>query len=297
MVGQKQAIDAISKAIKRSRIGLKDPNRPIGSFLFLGPTGVGKTKLSKALAESLFGEENVMIRLDMSEFMEAHSTAKIIGAPPGYVGYEEQGGLTEKVRRKPYSLILFDEIEKAHPDVLNLLLQILEDGILTDSHGRTVDFKNTVIIMTSNIGARLITEKKTLGFKQDDLKSDAVEVNKDVMAELKKQLKPEFINRIDEIIVFNKLGREELKQIVDLMLEETLEKLEKRNINVKVEDKIKDLIVDKGTDFVYGARPLRRAMQNILEDKIAEEILEGNLQEGDHAEMVLENNKIKINRN
>ena len=297
VVGQKQAIDAISKAIKRSRIGLKDPNRPIGSFLFLGPTGVGKTKLSKALAESLFGEENAMLRLDMSEFMEAHSTAKIIGAPPGYVGYEEQGGLTEKVRRKPYSLILFDEIEKAHPDVLNLLLQILEDGILTDSHGRTVDFKNTVIIMTSNIGARLITEKKTLGFKQDDLKSDAVEVNKDVMAELKKQLKPEFINRIDEIIVFNKLGREELKQIVDLMLEETLEKLEKRNINVKVEDKIKDLIVDKGTDFVYGARPLRRAMQNILEDKIAEEILEGNLQEGDHAEMVLENNKIKINRN
>ena len=294
VVGQKQAIDAISKAIKRSRIGLKDPNRPIGSFLFLGPTGVGKTKLSKALAESLFGEENVMIRLDMSEFMEAHSTAKIIGAPPGYVGYEEQGGLTEKVRRKPYSLILFDEIEKAHPDVLNLLLQILEDGILTDSHGRTVDFKNTVIIMTSNIGARLITEKKTLGFKQDDLKSDAVEVNKDVMAELKKQLKPEFINRIDEIIVFNKLGREELKQIVDLMLEETLEKLGKRNINVKVEDKIKDLIVDKGTDFVYGARPLRRAMQNILEDKIAEEILEGNLQEGDHAEMVLEENKIKI---
>ena len=294
VVGQKQAINAISKAIKRSRIGLKDPNRPIGSFLFLGPTGVGKTKLSKALAESLFGEENAMIRLDMSEFMESHSTAKIIGAPPGYVGYEEQGGLTEKVRRKPYSLILFDEIEKAHPDVLNLLLQILEDGILTDSHGRTVDFKNTVIIMTSNIGARLITEKKTLGFKQDDLKSDTVEVNKDVMAELKKQLKPEFINRIDEIIVFNKLGREELKQIVDLMLEETLEKLEKRNINVKVEDKIKDLIVDKGTDFVYGARPLRRAMQNILEDKIAEEILEGNLQEGDHAEMVLEENKIKI---
>ena len=294
VVGQKKAIDAISKAIKRSRIGLKDPNRPIGSFLFLGPTGVGKTKLSKALAESLFGEENAMIRLDMSEFMESHSTAKIIGAPPGYVGYEEQGGLTEKVRRKPYSLILFDEIEKAHPDVLNLLLQILEDGILTDSHGRTVDFKNTVIIMTSNIGARLITEKKTLGFKQDDLKSDAVEVNKEVMAELKKQLKPEFINRIDEIIVFNKLGREELKQIVDLMLKETLEKLEKRNINVKVEDKIKDLIVDKGTDFVYGARPLRRAMQNILEDKIAEEILEGNLQEGDHAEMVLEENKIKI---
>ena len=297
VVGQNAAIDAISKAIKRSRIGLKDPNRPIGSFLFLGPTGVGKTKLSKALAENLFGEENAMIRLDMSEFMEAHSTSKIIGAPPGYVGYEEQGGLTEKVRRKPYSLILFDEIEKAHPDVLNLLLQILEDGILTDSHGRTVDFKNTVIIMTSNIGARLITEKKTLGFKHEDIKNDAKEINKDVMAELKKQLKPEFINRIDEVIVFNKLGREDLKQIVDLMLKETLEKLEKRNINVKVEDKIKDLIIDKGTDYVYGARPLRRAMQNILEDKIAEEILDGNLQEGDNAEMVLQDDKIMINKN
>ena len=297
VVGQQVAIDAISKAIKRSRIGLKDPNRPIGSFLFLGPTGVGKTELSKALAENLFGEESAMIRLDMSEFMESHSTSKIIGAPPGYVGYEEQGGLTEKVRRKPYSLILFDEIEKAHPDVLNILLQILEDGILTDSHGRTVDFKNTVIIMTSNIGARLITEKKTLGFKNEDMQSDAKDTKKDVLAELKKQLKPEFINRIDEVVVFNKLGREDLKQIVDLMLKETLERLEKRNISVKVEDKIKDLIIDKGTDLLYGARPLRRAMQNILEDKIAEEILDGNLQEGDNAEMVLENDKIIINKN
>ena len=294
VVGQTAAINAISKAIKRSRIGLKDPNRPIGSFLFLGPTGVGKTELSKALAENLFGEENAMIRLDMSEFMEQHSTSKIIGAPPGYVGYEEQGGLTEKVRRKPYSLILFDEIEKAHPDVLNILLQILEDGILTDSHGRTVDFKNTVIIMTSNIGARLITEKKTLGFKNEDINREAEHTKKDVLAELKKQLKPEFINRIDEVVVFNKLGREDLKQIVNLMLKETLDRLEKRNIKVNVEDKIKDLIIDKGIDFVYGARPLRRAMQNILEDKIAEEILDGNLQEGDNAEMVLQDNKIKI---
>ena len=294
VVGQSVAIEAISKAIKRSRIGLKDPNRPIGSFLFLGPTGVGKTKLSKALAEELFGEENAMLRLDMSEFMEAHTTSKIIGAPPGYVGYEEQGGLTEKVRRKPYSLVLFDEIEKAHPDVLNLLLQILEDGRLTDSHGRTVDFKNTVIIMTSNIGARLITEKKTLGFKNEDLHEEAKQTNKDVLAELKKQLKPEFINRIDEVIVFNKLGREELKQIVDLMLKETLEKLEKRNIKIKIEEKIKDLIIDKGTDYVYGARPLRRAMQNILEDKIAEEILDGNLQDGDDVEMVLEDERIEI---
>lgn len=296
VVGQKEAIEAVSKAIKRARLGLKDPNRPIGSFLFLGPTGVGKTKLSKALAQNLFGDENAMIRVDMSEFMEAHTTSKFIGSPPGYVGYEEQGGLTEKVRRKPYSLILFDEIEKAHPDVLNLLLQILEDGILTDSHGRTVDFKNTVIIMTSNIGARLITDKKTLGFKNEDKKSENKEMNKDVMAELKRQLKPEFINRIDEIIIFNKLEKEELKQIVDLMIEETLERLEKRNIDLKVNDEVKDLIINKGTDYAYGARPLRRALQNILEDKIAEEMLDGNLQEGDKAEMVLQDNKIRINK-
>ena len=296
VVGQKEAIEAVSKAIKRARLGLKDPNRPIGSFLFLGPTGVGKTKLSKALAQNLFGDENAMIRVDMSEFMEAHTTSKFIGSPPGYVGYEEQGGLTEKVRRKPYSLILFDEIEKAHPDVLNLLLQILEDGILTDSHGRTVDFKNTVIIMTSNIGAKLITDKKTLGFKNEDKKSENNEMNKDVMAELKRQLKPEFINRIDEIIIFNKLEKEELKQIVDLMIEETLERLEKRNIDLKVNDEVKDLIINKGTDYAYGARPLRRALQNILEDKIAEEMLDGNLQEGDKAEMVLQDNKIRINK-
>ncbi|MGN1310679.1 MAG: ATP-dependent Clp protease ATP-binding subunit [Clostridia bacterium] len=296
VVGQKEAVEAVSKAIKRARLGLKDPNRPIGSFLFLGPTGVGKTKLSKALAQNLFGDENAMIRVDMSEFMEAHTTSKFIGSPPGYVGYEEQGGLTEKVRRKPYSLILFDEIEKAHPDVLNLLLQILEDGILTDSHGRTVDFKNTVIIMTSNIGARLITDKKKLGFKNEDKKSENNEMNKDVMAELKRQLKPEFINRIDEIIIFNKLEKEELKQIVDLMIEETLERLEKQNIDLKVNDEVKDLIINKGTDYAYGARPLRRALQNILEDKIAEEMLDGNLQEGDKAEMVLQDNKIRINK-
>ena len=296
VVGQKKAIEAVSKAIKRARLGLKDPNRPIGSFLFLGPTGVGKTKLSKALAQNLFGDENAMIRVDMSEFMEAHTTSKFIGSPPGYVGYEEQGGLTEKVRRKPYSLILFDEVEKAHPDVLNLLLQILEDGILTDSHGRTVDFKNTVIIMTSNIGARLITDKKTLGFKNEDKKSENNEMTKDVMAELKRQLKPEFINRIDEIIIFNKLEKEELKQIVDLMIEETLERLEKQKIDLKVNDEVKDLIINKGTDYAYGARPLRRALQNILEDKIAEEMLDGNLQEGDKAEMVLQDNKIRINK-
>ena len=294
VVGQAEAIKTLSKAIKRARLGLNDPKRPIGSFLFLGPTGVGKTKLSKALAAILFGEEDAMIRLDMSEFMEAHTTSKLIGSPPGYVGYEEQGGLTEKIRRKPYSLILFDEIEKAHPDVLNILLQILEDGILTDSHGRTVDFKNTVIIMTSNIGARLITDKKTLGFKNESIDEMQNQINKDVTQELKKELKPELINRIDEIIVFNKLGKQELKQIVDLMIEETLERLEKKNIELEVEENVKDLIVNKGTDVMYGARPLRRAMQNILEDKIAQELLDGNLQEGDMAKMVLEGEKIKI---
>lgn len=235
-----------------------------------------------------------MIRLDMSEFMESYTTSKLIGSPPGYVGYEEQGGLTEKVRRKPYSLILFDEIEKAHPDVLNILLQILEDGILTDSHGRTIDFKNTVIIMTSNIGARLITDKKTLGFRNEGLVEHEKEINKDVIQELKKELKPELINRIDEIIVFNKLEKPQLKQIVDLMIDETLERLEKKNIELQVEDSVKDLIVTKGTDLLFGARPLRRAMQNILEDKIAEEILDGRLKEGDSARIILKDNKTKI---
>ena len=228
--------------------------------------------------------------------MEAHSTSKLIGSPPGYVGYEEQGGLTEKIRRKPYSLILFDEIEKAHPDVLNILLQILEDGILTDSHGRTVDFRNTVIIMTSNIGARAITDKKTLGFKNQNNEKENIEINKDVTKELKKELKPELINRIDEIIVFNKLEKKELKKIVDLMIEETLERLEGKNINLTVEEKVKELIVDKGTDYIYGARPLRRAMQSILEDKIAEEILDGNLKEGDNATLFLENEKIILKK-
>lgn len=235
-----------------------------------------------------------MIRFDMSEFMESHTTSKLIGSPPGYVGYEEQGGLTEKIRRKPYSLILFDEIEKAHPEVLNILLQVLEDGILTDSHGRTIDFKNTVIIMTSNIGARLITEKKTLGFKNESQIEQEKEINKEVMQELKKELKPELINRIDEIIVFNKLGKAELKSVVDLMIAETLERLEKKRIELQVEDKVKDLIIDRGTNLLYGARPLRRAMQSFLEDKIAEEILEGNLQEGDTAKIVVEDEKVKI---
>ena len=291
LIGQDEAIKKVSMAIKRARLGLKDPKRPIGSFLFLGPTGVGKTKLSKALAECIFGEEKAMIRIDMSEYMEAHTTSKLIGSPPGYIGYEEQGGLTEQIRRKPYSLVLFDEIEKAHPDILNILLQILEDGILTDSHGRTVDFKNTVIIMTSNIGARIITDKKTLGFK-NELEQDE-DINKDVLSELKKELRPEFINRIDEIVVFNKLEINELKQIVNIMINEVLERLEAKQINLEVEEDVKDLIISKGTDYKYGARPLRRALQNVLEDKIAQELIDGNLKEGDTAKMIVENEEIR----
>ena len=278
VIGQNEAVSSVAKAIKRSRMGLKDPNKPIGSFLFLGPTGVGKTELSKALAESLFGTEDAMIRIDMSEYMEAHSTAKLIGAPPGYVGYDEAGQLTEKVRRKPYSVILFDEIEKAHPDVMNMLLQLLDDGRLTDNQGRTVSFKNTVVIMTSNVGARMITDKKTLGFTtiQDeaDKTREYEDIKKEVMGELKKEFKPEFLNRIDEIIVFHKLNGEQIRNIVDLMINGVKKLLKAQEIELKVDDKAKDLIAKKGTDDSYGARPLRRAIQTMVEDKIAEKMLD-----------------------
>ena len=297
VIGQNEAVKAVAKAIKRSRVGLQDPNRPIGSFMFLGPTGVGKTELSKALAESLFGDESAMIRVDMSEYMEAHSTSKMIGSPPGYVGFDEAGGLTEKVRRKPYSVILFDEIEKAHPDVLNMLLQILDDGRLTDSHGRTVNFKNCVIIMTSNIGARLITDKKTLGFSSGDNNQTEKEyenTKKEVMAELKKGFRPEFINRIDEIIVFHKLTEEELSQIVDIMLGQIKNRISERNIKLEIDKSAKELIIKKGTDINYGARPLRRAIQNIIEDKLAEEILDGNLKSGDTARITAKEDEIQI---
>ena len=281
VVGQNEAVEAVAKAIRRGRVGLKDPNRPIGSFLFLGPTGVGKTELSKALAESLFGNEDSMIRIDMSEYMEGHSVSKLIGSPPGYVGFEEGGQLTEKIRRNPYSVILFDEIEKAHPDVMNMLLQILDDGRLTDSNGRTVNFKNTVIIMTSNIGARLITDKKTLGFtskeENREEKKEYEDIKKDVLAELKKEFKPEFINRIDEIIVFHKLQKEEMRQIVDIMLKQVIKRMEVQNIKIKIDDDVKDKIIEKGTDANYGARPLKRTIQNLLEDKIAEAILDGKI--------------------
>ena len=281
VIGQEEAVSAVARAIKRSRMGLKDANKPIGSFLFLGPTGVGKTELSKALAESLFGTEDAMIRIDMSEFMEAHSTAKLIGAPPGYVGYDEAGQLTEKVRRKPYSVILFDEIEKAHPDVMNMLLQLLDDGRLTDNQGRTISFKNTVIIMTSNIGARLITEKKTLGFvssaDEEDKAREYENTKKEVMAELKKEFKPEFLNRIDEIIVFHKLNTEQIRKIVDLLINNVKKLLKNQEIELDVDDNAKDLIAKKGIDEAYGARPLKRAIQTMVEDKIAEAMLDGKI--------------------
>ena len=284
VIGQNEAVEAVSKAIRRGRVGLKDPKRPIGSFLFLGPTGVGKTELSKALAEVLFGDENAMIRLDMSEFMEPHSVSKLIGAPPGYVGFDDGGQLTEKIRRKPYSVVLFDEIEKAHPDVMNMLLQILEDGRLTDSQGRTVNFKNTVIIMTSNLGARLITDRKQLGFAnkegEADSKKEYEEIKKEVMAELKKELRPEFINRIDEIIVFHKLNDNDINQIIDIMLKEVVNRLKEQKYDVKFEPDVKEMIAKEGIDKNFGARPLRRTIQNLVEDKLAEEILDGKLVKG-----------------
>ena len=295
VIGQDEAIVAVAKAIRRGRVGLKDPKRPIGSFIFLGPTGVGKTETCKALAECLFGNENAMIRVDMSEYMEKHTVAKLIGAPPGYVGYEEGGQLTEKVRRKPYSVILFDEIEKAHPDVFNILLQILEDGRLTDSQGRTVDFKNTVIIMTSNIGARSIVDNKTIGFNgEESKKKNYDQIKENVMSELKKEFRPEFLNRIDEIIVFKPLDEKEIEKIVDLMLTASTKRLEDRDIEVSVTDELKKYIAKKGFDVTYGARPLRRAIQNLVEDKLAEEILDGKIKDGDKVKLTYQDGEVKI---
>lgn len=301
VIGQNEAVEAVAKAIRRGRVGLKDPKRPIGSFLFLGPTGVGKTELSKALAESLFGDENAMIRVDMSEFMEPHSVSKLIGSPPGYVGFDQGGQLTEKIRRKPYSVILFDEIEKAHPDVMNMLLQILEDGRLTDSQGRTVNFKNTVIIMTSNIGARLITDKKALGFSQvrsaeEDAKKEYEETRREVMDTLKRELRPEFINRIDEIIVFHKLTDTEISEIIDIMLKEVTNRLALQKIKVELEPEVKELIASKGIDKNFGARPLRRTIQSVLEDKLAEEILDGNLKKNKLAKVGVKEEKIVVKK-
>lgn len=300
VIGQEEAISAVSKAIRRGRVGLKDPKRPIGSFLFLGPTGVGKTELSKALAEALFGDENAMVRIDMSEYMEPHSISKLIGSPPGYVGFDDGGQLTEKVRRKPYCVILFDEVEKAHPDVMNMLLQILEDGRLTDSQGRTVNFKNAVIIMTSNIGARLITENKKLGFagvssdEEKEEKKKYEETKKEVLTELKKQFRPEFINRIDEIIVFHKLTDTEISSIIEIMLKEVQTRLQENNMEIKMDKSVKELIAKEGIDKAYGARPLRRTIQSLVEDKIAEAILDGEIKTGTKVKLVAKDGKIEI---
>ena len=297
IIGQNEAVTSVAKAIRRGRVGLKDPKRPIGSFLFLGPTGVGKTELSKALTQILFEDENAIIRLDMSEYMEQHSVSKLIGSPPGYVGFDNGGQLTEKIRRKPYSVILFDEIEKAHPDVMNILLQILEDGQLTDSQGRKVDFKNTVIIMTSNIGARHITEKKTLGFgesQNNNEQKEYEEIKKEVIQELKKELRPEFINRIDEIIVFHKLNTEDLKQITKIMLKQIEKRLKENKYYIEIDESVIDLIVKKGADKTLGARPLRRAIQNNIENRISEEILDGTITQNKKAKIIAKGEEIII---
>lgn len=296
IIGQDEAVTAVSKAIRRGRVGLKDPKRPIGSFLFLGPTGVGKTELCKALAEAMFGSESMIIRLDMSEYMEKHTVSKLIGSPPGYVGFEEGGQLTEKVRRNPYSVILFDEIEKAHPDVFNMLLQILEDGILTDSQGRRVDFKNTVIIMTSNVGARLITEKKTnLGFAGiagDDNK----DVRELIMGELKNTFRPEFLNRVDDIIVFRKLEKADIEKIADKMLEDLSKRLEGLSIRLECDGSVSSLLAERGFDPVYGARPLRREIQNDIEDPLSEKILDGSIKNGDTVKCTVKDGKFEFSR-
>ncbi len=287
VIGQDEAVSAVAKAIRRARAGLKDPNRPIGSFIFVGPTGVGKTELSKALASAMFGDERLMIRLDMSEFMEKHSVSKIIGAPPGYVGFDEGGGLTEKIRRKPYSVVLFDEIEKAHPDVFNVLLQILDDGRLTDSKGRVVSFKNTIIIMTSNVGASGANEVRSLGFSgaEDAAATEYERMKEKITEELKRQFRPEFLNRIDEVIVFHKLNKEDAAKVCDLFLNVLSERLKKRDIELTVTSAAKDLLLGEGYDETYGARPLKRVIQRRIEDALSEEILAGRVHTGQKVEV------------
>ena len=294
VIGQDEAVSAVAKAIRRGRVGLKDPNRPIGSFLFLGPTGVGKTELSKALADAMFGTDNSLIRVDMSEYMEKHTVSKLIGSPPGYVGYDEGGQLSEKVRRNPYSVVLFDEVEKAHPDVFNVLLQVLDDGHITDSTGRVVDFKNTVIIMTSNAGAENIVAPKSLGFASsstdeqihDDMKNK-------VMDEVRRMFRPEFLNRIDDIIVFHMLKKEQIGQIVDIMMKTINDRImEQMKLSVELDDDAKAYIVDKGYDAKYGARPLRRTIQNEIEDELAERILEGKIKAGNRVLVTVKDKKL-----
>ncbi len=303
VIAQNEAIEKIARAVRRARAGLKDPKRPIGSFIFMGPTGVGKTELAKALAEFMFGSEEALIKIDMSEFMERHSAARLVGAPPGYVGYEEGGQLTEAVRRKSYSVILLDEIEKAHPDVFNMLLQILEDGKLTDAKGRTVDFRNTIVIMTSNVGAALLNKEASIGFKQSKDKaranSDEYEAMKGkVLGELKNTFKPEFLNRIDEVIVFHSLRIEEMYSIVDLLLNRVRTQLTEQQLELIVPQPTKDFLIEKGFDPQYGARPLRRTIQRMVEDPLAEGLLEGKFHGGDLVEaIVIDDNLVLQLRN
>ena len=294
IIGQDEAVEAVAKAIRRGRAGLKDPRRPIGSFLFLGPTGVGKTELSKALAEIVFGSESSMIRVDMSEYMEKFDVSKLVGSPPGYVGYEEGGQLSEQVRRHPYSVVLFDEIEKAHPDIFNILLQVLDEGHITDSQGRKVDFKNTILIMTSNAGAQSIAAPKNLGFGAgNDAKANYETMKGSVMEEVRRIFRPEFLNRIDDTIVFHSLNREELRQIVSLLLKELASRAEAQmQIRLKFRSSVRDQIAEKGFDVKYGARPLRRAVQNEIEDELAEEILSGKIKAGQHVVCTVRGGKI-----
>ncbi|MFJ6206965.1 ATP-dependent protease ATP-binding subunit ClpC [Bacillus pumilus] len=294
VIGQDEAVVAVAKAVRRARAGLKDPKRPIGSFIFLGPTGVGKTELARALAESIFGDEEAMIRIDMSEYMEKHSTSRLVGSPPGYVGYEEGGQLTEKVRRKPYSVVLLDEIEKAHPDVFNILLQVLEDGRLTDSKGRTVDFRNTILIMTSNVGASELKRNKYVGFNVQDEGQNYKDMKGKVMGELKRAFRPEFINRIDEIIVFHSLEKKHLKEIVSLMSDQLTKRLKEQDLSIELTEAAKAKIADEGIDLEYGARPLRRAIQKHVEDRLSEELLKGNIEKGQHIVLDVEDGEIVV---
>ncbi|MDA8442250.1 MAG: ATP-dependent Clp protease ATP-binding subunit, partial [Peptococcaceae bacterium] len=295
VIGQSDAVTAVAKAVRRARAGLKDPKRPIGSFIFMGPTGVGKTELARALAEALFGDEDATIRIDMSEYMEKHAVSRLVGAPPGYIGHDEGGQLTEAVRRKPYAVVLLDEIEKAHPEVFNILLQVLEDGRLTDTKGRTVDFRNTVIIMTSNVGANLIKKEASMGFiKKDSAEDDYQAMKQRVMEELKKSFRPEFLNRVDELIVFHSLNKEHMQEIVTLMLDSLAKRVREQDLILQVTDAAKGLIADKGYDQVYGARPLRRAIQNLIEDPLAEEMLKGRFKSGGDVTVDVDEGKIVL---
>jgi ATP-dependent Clp protease ATP-binding subunit ClpC len=293
VIGQDEAVQLVADAIIRARAGIKDPRRPIGSFIFLGPTGVGKTELAKALAEAMFGDENAMIRIDMSEYGERHSTARLVGAPPGYVGYEEGGQLTEKDRRKPYSVVLFDEVEKAHPEVFNVLLQVLDDGRLTDSKGRTVDFRNTVIIMTSNVGAQTIRKGGALGFTASR-EADYTDMKDRVMDELKKQFRPEFLNRLDDQIVFHPLAEEHIREIVDLMSDDLRKRLRENDIHFVLSDEAKAFLAKEGYDPQYGARPLKRAIQRHIEDQLSEALLSGSVRKGDLVKIDAEDGKLTV---